>query len=121
MAMPEQQPSEEQRTAWAKARTDLALERTFHAWLRTGLLGIATGLGLALLAVDTHPTFGLRRAMGLIISVVGGMMVVAAFRRYVRRAGPSARTAMPPPWLLVLLAALLLLGVLLAFVFLLLR
>ena len=119
--MPEQQPNKEQRTVWAKARTDLALERTFYAWLRTGLLGIATGLGLALLAVDTHPTCGLRRAMGLTISVVGGMMVVAAFRRYVRRAGPGAWAAMPPPWLLVLLAAMLLLGVLLAFAYLLLR
>ena len=123
MAEPEQLPdpqadSADVRTQLARERTVLARERTFNAWLRTGLTAVAAGVGLAYLGAETHPLFGLHRAAGLLLSVVGGTILVVALRRYAR--DPLARAqATIPLWLLFILVVMLFAGALVAFFFLL--
>jgi uncharacterized membrane protein YidH (DUF202 family) len=110
--------SDDARTALARERTALARERTFNAWLRTGLTTVAAGVGLAYLAEDNHPMFALRRAAGLLLSVVGGTILVVALRRYARDP-PSRAHTMIPLWLLATLVVMLFAGMLVAFFFLL--
>jgi putative membrane protein len=114
----ERPDSADTRTELARERTALARERTFNAWLRTGLTAVAAGVGLAYLAADGHPMFALRRAAGLLLSLVGGTILVVALRRYARDAEARAH-AMIPLWLLGTLVAMLFAGMLIAFYFLL--
>lgn len=47
---------EEQRTDWAEDRTNLANERTFASWMRTGMACIGVALGLkAVFGATDHP------------------------------------------------------------------
>jgi len=60
---PENQDSGRVTTDWALERTRLAKERTFAAWLRTGLGTAIAGLGLVKLLPDLSPGW-LVKAMG---------------------------------------------------------
>lgn len=40
---------------WAYQRTALAFERTYTAWIRTGLAALAFGIGLRTVAPDVQP------------------------------------------------------------------
>lgn len=75
----------EQRTEMeSRARTHLANERTFLAWLRTGFSLI--GLGLAVAQFLQHqivPGLHLTRGMAILMVVTGILMAVDGARRYV--------------------------------------
>lgn len=76
----EQQPDLESR-----ARTHLANERTFLAWLRTGIALIGLGLAAAqFLERQVFPGLPLIRVMSLVMVVTGISMAIDGSRRYVR-------------------------------------
>lgn len=100
------------------ARFSLANERTFLAWISTGLALLSVGVGLESLAVNVQP--GLRLAASVLL-ILGGaacpvqawfgwMRVEAALRH--RRPLPASRMVAVLPVVLVLAAVLLLLGML---------
>lgn len=62
-------------------RFTLANERTFLAWFRTALALIAGGVAV----VQLVPEFafpGVRQALGVLLTIGGGVLSVAAFRRW---------------------------------------
>jgi putative membrane protein len=69
----------------SRARTHLANERTFLAWLRTGLSLVAVGLVAAgFLPVDLVPGFPYVRSFSVLLVLSGTAMVVYGANRYVR-------------------------------------
>jgi putative membrane protein len=69
----------------SRARTHLANERTFLAWLRTGIAFIGLGLAAAqFLAREVLPGLPLIRSMSITMVVTGILMAVDGARRYVR-------------------------------------
>jgi len=69
----------------SRARTHLANERTFLAWLRTGLSLIAVGLAAAgFLPVDLVPGFPYVRSFAALLVLFGTIMVPYGASRYVR-------------------------------------
>jgi putative membrane protein len=59
----------------------MAGERTFAAWIRTGLALVAAGLASARLLSSLQPQW-LVRTMGTIFVLMGGSIFVIAFRTY---------------------------------------
>jgi putative membrane protein len=76
----------EQRTELeSRARTHLANERTFLAWLRTGIALISLGLAAAqFLERQVIHGLPLIRGMSIIMVVTGILMAVDGTRRYIR-------------------------------------
>ena len=69
----------------SRARTHLANERTFLAWLRTGLSLMAVGLAVAgFLPVDLVPGVPYVRTFSVLLVLSGTVMVVYGANRYVR-------------------------------------
>ena len=69
----------------SRARTHLANERTFLAWLRTGLSLVAVGLAVAgFLPVDLVPGFPFVRSFSGLLVLCGTIMVMFGARRYVK-------------------------------------
>jgi putative membrane protein len=69
----------------SRARTHLANERTFLAWLRTGLSLMAVGLAVAgFLPVDLVPGFPYVRTFCVLLVLSGTVLVVYGANRYVR-------------------------------------
>jgi putative membrane protein len=69
----------------SRAHTHLANERTFLAWLRTGLSLVAVGLVAAgFLPVDLVPGFPYVRSFSVLLVLSGTAMVVYGANRYVR-------------------------------------
>ena len=93
----------------APRRTWLAAERTYLAWLRTGLgsLGLALAVGRLLPALidGEHLTFGL---LGAGFGVLGVLfLVIGAYRTHRVRAALAANRALPADvWTLWVLTAL---------------
>ena len=86
-------------------RFSLANERTFLAWNRTALALIAGGIAIVQLLPDIEPIW-LRRALGIPLVLLGGLLGAMSFRRWERyeramRTGAS----LPPSTTPVLLAA----------------
>jgi putative membrane protein len=89
-------------------RMSLALERTYLAYLRTGLALLAAGVAVAGALPDAGAP-GLRRALGLALVLVGGMVLAVARPRWaavdhaMRRSQPlpSSRVARSLGWMLV--------------------
>src|SRR4051812_26702448 len=69
----------------SRARTHLANERTFLAWLRTGLSLMAVGLAVAgFLPVDLVPGLPYVRSFSILLELSGTLMVVYGANRYMR-------------------------------------
>lgn len=69
----------------SRARTHLANERTFLAWLRTGLSLMAVGLAAAgFLPVDLVPGFPYVRSFATVLVLSGTMTVLYGANRYIR-------------------------------------
>jgi putative membrane protein len=69
----------------SRARTHLANERTFLAWLRTGLSLMAVGLAVAgFLPVDLVPGFPYVRSFSVLLVLSGTVMVMYGAVRYVK-------------------------------------
>jgi len=99
----------------ADDRTLMAEERTFSAWVRTGLTSIATGLGIAKLLPTAEPQW-LIRSLGMILVVVGGLAFAFAFWGY-KRGSKHWGGALPravPLWMIGGFTMLLVVGTLLA-------
>ena len=68
----------------SRARTHLANERTFLAWLRTGLSLVAVGIAVAgFLPVDLVPGIRYGTLFAAFLVVFGTVMVVYGANRYV--------------------------------------
>lgn len=67
----------------SRARTHLANERTFLAWLRTGLSLVAVGMAVAgFLPVDLVPGFRYVTLFAALLVVFGTVMVAYGAKRY---------------------------------------
>jgi putative membrane protein len=75
-------------------RFSFANERTFLAWIRTSLALVATGVGVDAFAIDV-PDWGRRSLAGLLV-VLGGVLSVVAFRRWIR-SEEALRRSLPLP------------------------
>ncbi len=85
-------------------RFTLANERTFLAWIRTSLALLAGGIALQAF-VDDVPA-DLRRVMASLLIVLGAVLGVGAFVRWLRtEQALRRRTSLPPPGLAPWLAA----------------
>ena len=83
--IPNQKEQEQKTDLESRARTHLANERTFLAWLRTGVALIGLGLAAAqFLERQIIPGLPLIRSMSVIMVVTGILMAVDGARRYVR-------------------------------------
>ncbi len=103
-----------ERTDLARQRNLLANERTFSAWLRTGLSAVVAGLGIARL-LGSGGSLLIAHSIGVILVLTGGGIYVLAFWRYdqvSRSLEQENMRAIPTRLLNILLAALLLSGVL---------
>jgi putative membrane protein len=97
-------------------RFTFANERTFLAWIRTSLALLAGGIGLEAFLADQLPAVP-RRVLASLLIVLGGVLAVSAFTRWLasERALRLGRP-LPPPGLAPVLtagiavAALMLLG-----------
>ena len=69
------------RTDLARQRNLLANERTFSAWLRTGLSAVVAGLAIARL-LGSVDSLLVARSIGVILVLTGGGIYVLAFWRY---------------------------------------
>ena len=70
----------EERTDLAQDRTLLANERTYAGWLRTGMTGVAIGLGFQALFQTMQPSWA-PKAIATAFLVIAIFIVVAAERR----------------------------------------
>lgn len=68
----------------SRARTHLANERTFLAWLRTGLSMIAVGMAAAgFFPIDLVPGFPYIRLFAIVLAIAGTAAVMFGAQRYV--------------------------------------
>ena len=103
------------------ARFSLANERTFLAWIRTGLGLMALGVGVATF-VSTQMAKGVSILLAAGLVVLGGVVAVAAWFRWLRversmRAGrgiPPSRMAPVVAFGIAILAVVSVIGVVLA-------
>ena len=90
------QPQDDEAGAEPDYRFTLANERTFLAWFRTALALIAGGVAV----VQLIPQFafpGARHVLGVLLTVMGGLLSFAAVRRWQRVQDAMRRgDALPP-------------------------
>jgi inner membrane protein YidH len=68
------------RTGYALDRTVLANERTYAAWIRTGLTALAAGVAIERFMAGTIPAWGVRTIAVILILVSAVAFFVAAWR-----------------------------------------
>lgn len=66
--------------AYALDRTVLANERTYAAWIRTGLTALAAGVAIEKFMVDVIPAWGIRTIAVILIVFSAVAFFVAAWR-----------------------------------------
>ena len=73
--------SSDSRTNWAHERTRLAKERTFSAWLRSGLSTVGVGLGLVKLLPSVEPRW-MMQLIGVLFIGAGAIIFVMGYATY---------------------------------------
>lgn len=96
----------------ALIRTQLANERTFLAWLRSGLTAVALGVAAAHL-LEEDPVLGVpvNRLLAIVLTVFGGLLVLIGRWRYRQSAAEIASGSYRPHSRLLELAAVASMGV----------
>ena len=104
--MEEDRHTESQPSGGAERRTLLANERTFSAWLRTGLTSIGGGLAVARLLGGDDTGEGLARIVGMLLVLAGGGVSMLGLWRYARVSRVLERERIPvlPLWVAWVLA-----------------
>lgn len=107
-----------ERTEWALVRTRLAKERTFNAWLRTGLAIMGAGIVTAKLMTDFQPQW-LLRTLSVLFVVLGALIIGLGLRTYFRviQQVEKVRVGSHPFWFILSLAVLLMLAAVAGLVF----
>ncbi len=107
---PQATPPDE-RTRYALDRTVLAKERSFAAWIRTGLTGLVSGVVIENLMADGFLSWGIHAISATLIAFSGVAFFTAAWshRRFNTRMGHP--DIAPLPGLLTSLSSYLLIGV----------
>jgi len=77
---PNEEDPVEDRTGYALDRTVLANERTYAAWIRTGLTALAAGVAIEKFMVDTMPGWTIRSIAIILILYSMIAFTVAAWR-----------------------------------------
>ena len=96
----------------SRVRTHLANERTFLAWLRTGLSLVAVGIGAAsFIPIDLVPGFPLVRTFAIVLVLSGTSMVIYGGLRF-RRAYEAIEGGTYGPSTMPVLAVAIIIGVL---------
>jgi putative membrane protein len=72
---------DEEKTGYALDRTVLANERTYAAWLRTGIAALAAGVAIEKFMVQVLPEWGIR-SIAIILIVFSGLAFGLAGWRY---------------------------------------
>jgi putative membrane protein len=70
----------EMQRLYALDRTVLANERTFAAWMRTGLAALVGGLAVERLLIDVHPAWLIRGVAVVLIVLSAGAFLLSAWR-----------------------------------------
>ena len=97
MNKPDQQPAMPTKTD----RTVLANERTYTAWIRTGLAALVTGLGIARFMLDAMPLWSIRLLTTLLILFSATAFLTAAWRFESLHVGMSHLDVRTVPMVLV--------------------
>ena len=89
-------------------RFSLANERTFLAWIRTGLALIAGGLAAAQFLPETRTPY-LREALAVVLMIYGGAVALRALNHWIRceramRLGEDLPESRFPTWLAISVA-----------------
>jgi len=108
---------DEQATEYSLDRTVLANERTYAAWLRTGLAALAAGVAIEKFMVEAMPEWGIR-SIAMILIAFSALAFALAGWRYTHlgiKLG-AIDVRMVPAWVTTLISGLLVLCSLLAFV-----
>ncbi|WP_153556283.1 YidH family protein [Roseimaritima sediminicola] len=100
----------------ANDRTLMAEERTFSAWVRTGLTSMATGLGIVKLLPQAEASWAMK-ALGVVLIAVGGLAFAFGFAGYRRgrKHWSGAHGRAVPLWMLSVFSVLLIAATVLAF------
>lgn len=77
---PEESANRDRGLELAYDRTVLANERTYAAWLRTGLCALAAGLAIEKFMIDVLPFWGIRIISVVLILFSGVVFALAAWR-----------------------------------------
>jgi putative membrane protein len=102
-------------TALAADRTILAAERTYAAWVRTGLTSLASAIGARALLGNTVPEW-LILPTGCVLALFSGFcFVVAVWRELMPEIAPKPQTQRLPATMLIAVNGFLLLVALAAF------
>ncbi len=99
----------EDRTDWALYRTQLANERNFSAWVRTGLTAVGGGLAVARLLHEMGWP-GLTRTVGAAFIVSGAVFLIISLVGYWRTENRLAREGVKitPFWVMSVVVFILL-------------
>jgi putative membrane protein len=110
---PEKQDSGRGAADWTLERTRLAKERTFAAWLRTGLGATIAGVGLVKLLPDVSPDW-LVQAMGFLLVITGMAIFILGYRTYhnvIKKLEKEGFEGLPSRSMVILTASFMLMGV----------
>lgn len=105
------------RTSYAADRTILANERTYAAWIRTGLAALVAGVAFEKFLVNVMPGWGIRSIALILIAVSAVAFAVAAWRYThlgLKRAHPDVKAI--PAFLTTVTSVLLVICSLIAFI-----
>ncbi len=108
--------SAERRTEFAGDRTVFAAERTYAAWVRTGMVGLASGIGARKLLDGVVPEWMVIGATVVLLLFAVFCFVAGVWRQIFRVEPPAPDIDKMPTWILLLVNAFLSLVALVALI-----